>query len=897
MPLQREFLGWDRPFLGPLTDWLWARREELPGLTVVVPTAQSGRTLREALAERGACLAPKVVTPGHFLQTPQAAAEPVELLAWVETLEGIRDWSEFEAVFPVPPGAGEAAGWSLGLARSLSGLRSALQENALTLGSAAQRLAETVDAERWSDLRRLEERMLRTLAGWGVTLTRSSALEARVRSGRVEGRIVLAGVADLPGAVARLLAAADTVSLIAAPVAEADRFDALGRPLPDWSERPLDWPVTGEVLLSADPRQQALEALRLAAGEATPSAGLALASADEETAGELVRAFGRAGWAVHDPARRPVSGLRSWLAAWRRFMANPAAAEAIDLLGFAATGALVGGRRAQRAAALSKARDHWLSRDRDDLERAFMHTAREDEREQLQLAIGTLEALEKRRGIFLREGFFTGLGRLLGAIEADETESAAIFEWLETMGELGGGVERDAGFWMDSMLASLPEVAPAAPEDRVLDVLGWLELLHQPGRHLIVCGLNEGKVPARARADAWLPESARGLLGLSTDAERAARDAYLLTALIEARKAAGRVDLLLAKSGAGGEALLPSRLLLAAEAEALPARVTALFRELEPPDAGLAWTLDPGWKWRPRESPLKPRLSVTAFSDYLACPFRFYLKHGTNMREPEPERVEWNARDFGNIAHLVLERWALDEEARDFSAAEALDDWLQADLDRVVAERFGSRPPLAIRIQAQSLRQRLAWFAQVQAAERAAGWHIAEVEKKFELAVDGFTVVGKVDRIERHEDGRRRVLDYKTRAAASAVESAHRSLVTAATRLPAHLKEVEEILCTTADGKTKRWKNLQVALYSAALGDVDELGYFALGATEGDVKLSLWEDFSIADRDSAMACARWVIGRLKEGVFGPPAEKVEWDDYGVLTFGRTLAETLEGGGQ
>jgi ATP-dependent helicase/nuclease subunit B len=267
------------------------------------------------------------------------------------------------------------------------------------------------------------------------------------------------------------------------------------------------------------------------------------------------------------------------------------------------------------------------------------------------------------------------------------------------------------------------------------------------------------------------------------------------------------------------------------------------------------------------------------------------------MSEPEPERVEWNQRDFGNVAHIVVERWALDEEARDFSKTEAIEKWVHEELDRVIAERFGAKVPLAVRIQRESLRQRLSWFARVQAVERASGWRMAEVETKFELEIEGVTVVGRVDRIERHDDGRRRVLDYKTGTTAGEVEKSHRVLVTPKTRFPAHLENVPQVLCLGADGNERRWKNLQVALYSAALGDVDELGYFQLGATEGDVKLSLWDGFSIADRDSALACARWVVGRVKDKVFWPPAEKVDFDDYALLALGRSLEETVawEGG--
>ena len=57
--VKRIFRGWDQPFLRQAVTWLLERRDELPGIWVVVPTAQSGRRLREALAEAaGALLSP-----------------------------------------------------------------------------------------------------------------------------------------------------------------------------------------------------------------------------------------------------------------------------------------------------------------------------------------------------------------------------------------------------------------------------------------------------------------------------------------------------------------------------------------------------------------------------------------------------------------------------------------------------------------------------------------------------------------------------------------------------------------------------------------------------------------------------------------------------------------------
>jgi hypothetical protein len=70
----------------------------------------------------------------------------------------------------------------------------------------------------------------------------------------------------------------------------------------------------------------------------------------------------------------------------------------------------------------------------------------------------------------------------------------------------------------------------------------------------------------------------------------------------------------------------------------------------------------------------------------------------------------------------------------------------------------------------------------------------------------------------------------------------------------------------------------------------------ALGATEADVKVSVWDGFSKADATSALDCARWVIHQTQAKVFWPPAERVDYDDYAVLSLGRSLEETVGMGG-
>jgi len=912
--VERVFLGWQRPFLKLAVPWLLARREELPGMLVVVPTAQSGRRLREALAEEaGALLSPKVVTPGAFLKSADETAAPdwIEQLAWTDVLEEVTDWTAYEALFPVPP---DDTGWAAGIAREMMALRRTLQENGLLLGSAARKLGETVEAGRWAALAALEDLVEARLRAAGLR-SRSRVLAAGLKMPPGVTRVVLAGVPEIPPVAERFLTnwPGSVTALIGAPESEAELFSSLGTPTEKWTECPLPWPDT--VKVAADPRQQAAEALRLAADAQTPPGTLALGSADTEAGDELARTFTRAGWIAFHPATKPVTGgLARWFKVWRVFLADPTLATMADLLPLPETGVLVGHRRAQKARRLAELRDKWMVNRTEELLRRVAGETFRDEMdkataEEVCEAASKLETLRGR----LSGGDFThatlGLLDRLGRTSPEAGETAEqMSEWLRDAGGVIRESRRDAGFWIDLMLSEIPPSPPLPPAGRVLDVQGWLELFHEPGSHLILCGMNDGKVPARGGGEPWLSEAARKKLGLIRDTDRAARDAYLYQAMVEARKDGGRVDVICGKNGAGGDTLLPSRILLAAEREELPARVMELFKEVEPPEAGLRWEAD--WQWQPPASDPPKRLNVTSLGDYLQCPFRYYLKYVLKMQTPEPTRAEWNARDFGTVAHEVLERWGRDLEARDHRKPEALHAWFSHELDVVVKEWFGKRVPLAVRIQTESLRQRFVWLARVQGINREEGWEVVDVERKVEIPVGEALIVAKIDRIDQHrETGRLRVLDYKT-GKVDTVEKAHRRKITSNNPAPAHLGvDGPAIHGGMEKGKPVEyvWTNLQLPLYALALvkrgvvksGEEAPLPcYFTVRSTESEIGIQEWEGFSMEEVDSAKACADWIAAKIEEGVFWPPAEKVTYDDFAELAAGRSFAEMFaEPGGK
>ncbi|RYD40854.1 MAG: PD-(D/E)XK nuclease family protein, partial [Verrucomicrobiaceae bacterium] len=343
---------------------------------------------------------------------------------------------------------------------------------------------------------------------------------------------------------------------------------------------------------------------------------------------------------------------------------------------------------------------------------------------------------------------------------------------------------------------------------------------------------------------------------------------------------------------------------LAAPAGGRPGRAAgkseAAFPGSGAPEAGLRWDAD--WQWQPRSAAAPQRLSVTSLRDWLACPFRYYLKHAVRMQGADTGRAEWNARDFGNVAHDVLERWGLDTEARESARAEEIHAWLSAELDRVVVKWFGKRVPLAVRIQTEALRQRFLWLARVQAASRQEGWQVVDVERKVELPVGGAHIVAKIDRIDRNlNTGHLRVLDYKT-GKVEGVDRAHRKRTIATTVLPSHLNEDCPAIYTGEDnnGKTTSylWHNLQLPLYAVALverGDpLPAPCYITLSTTEAEVGLHEWSDFGMDDLEAARNCADWIVAQIAGSVFWPPAEKVMYDDYAMLAAGRSLQEmTME----
>jgi ATP-dependent helicase/nuclease subunit B len=184
-----------------------------------------------------------------------------------------------------------------------------------------------------------------------------------------------------------------------------------------------------------------------------------------------------------------------------------------------------------------------------------------------------------------------------------------------------------------------------------------------------------------------------------------------------------------------------------------------------------------------RADPTRHPLSPTALETYATCPQRYFLQRVLGLeREDEPDALErLAARDKGGLMHTVLETFYHD--LRDAGELPLRPERLDVYRDRLLAalaercrdEERGGRVGHALlwAVDQAEMADDLLETLDEDVKRAADGFVPAEFERPFgmmgepaaELALADGRIVrfrGLIDRVDRHEDGRLRVIDYKT---------------------------------------------------------------------------------------------------------------------------------------
>ncbi len=814
--------------------------KSLAHILVVVPTAESGRRLRHALARRfpTGLVPPLVRTPAHLvdLSAPDIAGRADELLAFREARGG-------KGGFDV--------------AAELSDIRRILGANALSFSDVAEKVGSIltgdladVEIERWQKLAGLESRYF-------------AALQLRGKRDRVAAlKDELAKPVEFPGieeaVVACVLDPLPVMNLVleksGLPVTEL---------VPDVSSAPEL--KMSQIAASGTAASEAAKIASLFASVKPDEALPALCLADPETFPEIQGALRAKGLKVHNPSAMALSTsslghLAHQLAALARTSS------------YSVFSAFVRGGDVRR----------WLKAELK-IDDAKLTAALVDlDNRQQQLIPAKVDDIAPKTEHTLRAVFELvkvqlrkrGLRQILASIFS----TLALDERDERSREFAAAAEAVNGLIDECFAKDVPrdlalelferrlgettyELEPDEGDTILTD--GWLELPFLDADEVTISGFAEGKVPESVVGHAFLPDSLRRGLGLVDNTARTARDKTILAMTLACRETAA-VTVHFHSVDGKGDVMKPSRLLFdCKDDEELVRRVIALYAtragtgETPPAD------LPDRWKIKlpvPPEYAELRKTSPSSLDLYMHCPFTYLLRKTFNESE-DYRAEELDASEFGNLAHDALEAWG-QGELKDSTDADAIAAVLEEKVDAILVERFGLEIPAIVALQGESVKRRLRRFAALQASRAADGWRVMATERKMKVAYGHTVVAGRCDRIDFNErTGEWCVIDYKTwdsAARAAAFE-------------------------TKKDG-TRVWKSLQLPLYCAML-DADPdfpeakreritASYCILAKAAADTCYS--ESFLGADVPDAEAKVKELIDGIERGVFWPAADTSEW---------------------
>jgi ATP-dependent helicase/nuclease subunit B len=300
---------------------------------------------------------------------------------------------------------------------------------------------------------------------------------------------------------------------------------------------------------------------------------------------------------------------------------------------------------------------------------------------------------------------------------------------------------------LEQLLEGVDVRPPYGQHPRIF-IWGLLEARLQSADLVILGGLNEGTWPALPTPDPWLAPRLRHELGLPSLERRIGLSAHDLAGAL------------------GGREVLVTRARREARSPAVASR---FWLRLEAMTGGLsrsprhkAWAraLDRPAALRPspRPAPKPPaadrpkRIAVTDLDRLKADPFAFYARKMLAFSALDALDADPSAAWRGSAVHRVLEIWMKEDECEPSQLrprAEAL-------------LRDASAHPLMRALWQPRLLEAVDFIAAEMARNRENGRRPAAAEAKGNCEIDGITLYGEADRIDRLEDGSLAIVDYKT---------------------------------------------------------------------------------------------------------------------------------------
>ena len=642
-----KFLGWEESALALVGRELMAMagEEAFRRAMVIVPTAESGRRLREWIAAHAGgrpVLMPRMALAGQLIRTKSegVANEAETLAAWVETLTEEPQSAPWANDLPAPQQESQVQSWALRTADRLMQLQLQMEQYEVTIPDLLRRMAghEGVDeelAKRWETIKSDEENRWETLQRLFAAVDARLEAWGRIPSWRARQQwlaethtrtsapmLILACLPELsPQMRSFLRSYPGRVRIwVHAPETLHAGFDTFGCVKPDfWAEREL--PARAPAI-QVEASAQGLARAALQSVSRAADKEMTLAVCDASFTPAIVTEFAKHGWNVHVPEGR--SFRVSDLAALPEALSAACSAEdatwaSIEpLLRNVAAHRLAGGSRFDSynfGKLLDKIRKRLIPSNMSTLmqhlnpaaplpgEKREMADINELRREEFYRAMQWLESFIHQCRQDICRGLHTLASRLRCMYAGDTSEPTAR-QMAERLKMISHFLEQhprrlhEAWALVRHLLSKCDDMLQDSPRELAhVDALGWRELAYAGGESLTLVGLHEGCVPEPLPVDPFLPDSLRQTLGMPCIRSREARDCYLLSALLSRRNT--EISIILSRSSADGTGspVEPSSLLYHCDMETLVERVQHLLRELpveaEPDRYRDDWSLAP----------------------------------------------------------------------------------------------------------------------------------------------------------------------------------------------------------------------------------------------------------------------------------------------------------------
>ncbi len=915
------FLGWDRPLLPQAVEQLrdrFVRADQwnLGSLICVLPTSHSvdrlgallGRTARMLGLEL--CL-PEIITVGSLPEQLYAAPRNLALefeqsLAWAQVLSATHP-DQLRVLIPQSPEPHRIGAW-MELAGTIRRLHEELAASQLTFADVAEVSETEAEQRRWKLLSGLFDKYLSQLAAAGLAdphwERQLAVLHNRCRT---EKHLVLIGVSDMSDALIQMLRSleCDLTAMVAAPPEEFARFDEFGCvDTPSWIAHEL--PLRDDQLLAAgDVSDQASCVAETIAdfAQAHSADEVTVGVTDETQVGPVeielrgcgVSTHRHLGWTVAATAIGRLLNLAAThlqRQTWQTLAAMIRHADVHAMIGRQLADSQVATETDWLTELDSLLADHYPIRLADPLPEVAIGRyplagqvkaivdnwladfAADDTKAIAQWSGSVLVWLQQVYGEFDRaDPKPTRTYRALDSLHRLLRRFSELNDHLDLPVSGTTAIEMIA-----SRLVDLRVAQTAGPED--VEILGWLDLALDDAPALVVVGLNHPFVPAAVTSDPFLPGTIRSELRMADNRRRYARDVYALHLMLSSRTS---IRFIVGRTAADGSPTPPSRLLSASRPADSARRVRRLLtRRREPVSVHHRWDQGPQHALIPipglpipdQPGELVTRMSVTAFRDYLMCPYRFFLRHVLKMRLLDDAASELAANQFGDLVHNALELFGKSADKNE-SAVNKIEASLIQHLHQYAAGQYGDCVSSAVRLQITQAERRLKVVAQRQAQHVDQGWQIYQCEASANpeehgagIDVDGkrMGLSGRFDRIDFHPaSGRWAILDYKTHGHKPEKK---------------HLKRSD-------DGE--QWIDLQLPLYRLMIPflGIDappeevELGYFNISEKEEETRINIAE-FSEQQMKDAESLIRDCIRAIWAGKFEPTKDHVPFDDYAMI---------------